>query len=546
MAVEPNTTIWTDARVFTGDRSRPWADAVAFAGDRVVAVGSLRKVKAAAGRDASQESLGGALVAPGFIDGHFHTLSTGEAQGRVDLVHAKTLDEIQTLVAKHAAARPNDRWVLGKSWLFDAVPGGRPTAAMLDAVVPDRPVVLDANDYHSAWVNTAALLELGIKADSPDPVGGRIDRDPDTGVATGFLEENAAGVYAWDHLERITTDQTRLDHLRASIAACNAAGLTGVIDMAMRDGDLLAMQAAQEHGWLDLRVVGHWVMDRDGRPQDHLDRVAHVAEIASRNPTARLRIAGIKLWVDGVIDGCTAAVNEPYVNGALPEPQWDADALDPVVAAADAAGLQVAMHAIGDRAVQLALDAVEKAQRANGRRPGQLRHRIEHIEYARPEELSRFAQLGVTASMQPVHADPAIAENWYAMLGDPRASMGFRWSDLVNSGARLVFGTDAPTAPYQPLPNLYIAATRRSALNPSVAEGRGADQVRPLDAAFAHATADAAWSCFEEEARGRIAQGLLADLVVISPEVFSQPADALLTAQVQRTLVGGREVFRAG
>jgi len=411
-------------------------------------------------------------------------------------------------------------------------------------VVPDRPVMLDANDYHSAWVNTAALLQLGITADSPDPVGGRIDRDPVTGQATGFLEENAAGVYAWDHLERTSTDQSRLEQLRAAIGAANAAGLTGVIDMAMRETDLAAMASAQEHGWLDLRVVGHWVMDRDGRPEDHLERIAHVAELARRAPTARLRVGGIKLWVDGVIDGCTAAVREPYANGALPEPQWDAAALDPVVAAADAAGLQVAMHAIGDDAVRLALDAVEKAQQANGRAPGELRHRIEHIEYATTAEISRFAELGVTASMQPVHADPAIAENWYAMLGEPRAGFGFRWSDLVAAGARLAFGTDAPTAPFQPLPNLFIAATRRSALDPELGPGRGADQVRSLHEAFAHASADAAWSCFEEDSRGRLAPGLLADLVVIRPDVFDGPPDALLTAEVDRTIVGGREVHR--
>jgi predicted amidohydrolase YtcJ len=469
----------------------------------------------------------------------------GEAQRRVDLVHARSLEEIQRLVATHAAANPDAPWVLGRSWLFDAVPDGRPTAAMLDAVVPDRPVMLDANDYHSAWVNTAALLQLGITADSPDPVGGRIDRDPGTGQATGFLEETAAGVYAWDHLERIATDQTRLEHLRAAIAAANATGLTGVVDMGMREPDLAAMTTAQDQGWLDLRVVGHWVLDRDGRTEDHLERIAYVAELAQRAPTSRLRIGGIKLWVDGVIDGCTAAVSEPYTTGALPEPQWDAQALDPVVQAADAAGLQVAMHAIGDRAVRLALDAVEKAQRANGRRPGEMRHRIEHIEYATPAEIARFTPLGVTASMQPVHADPAIGDNWCAMLGDPRADFGFRWGDLVGSGTRLVFGTDAPTAPFAPLPNLYIAATRRSALDPTLGPGRGADQARSLTDAFAHASADAAWSCFEDNSRGRIAPGLLADLVVVRPDVFESPLETLLSALVERTLVGGREVHRS-
>ena len=543
--MDPGTTVWTNAAVFTADRRAPWAKAIAFRGDRIVAVGDTDDVIAQAGPDLTIESLDGALVAPGFIDGHFHTVSTGEAQHKVDLVHAKSLPQLQQLVAQHAAARPDDEWVLGRSWLFDAVPGGRPTAAMLDEVVPLRPVMLDANDYHSAWVNTAGLRMLGITADTPDPVGGRIDRDEITGAATGFLEETAAGVYAWAHLERTTTDATRLEHLRAAIQAANAAGLTGVIDMALRDADLQTMRTARDDGLLDLRIVGHVVVDREGRIEDHREKVAMIADLAARDPSSRLRIAGVKIWVDGVIDGCTAAMSEPFTTGAHPEALWEADALNPLVQAVDAAGLQVAMHAIGDRAVRLALDAVEHAQQVNGRQPGERRHRIEHIEYATPSELSRFAALGVTASMQPVHADPAIAENWYAMLGEPRSDFGFRWSDVVDSGARLVFGTDSPTAPFEPLPNLFIAATRRSALDPTVPPARGIDQVRPLEEAFAHASADAAWSCFDEDIRGRLAPGLLADLVVIDPDVFQQGPDALLTAHVQRTLVGGSEVYRA-
>lgn len=540
---EPTAIVLTDARVFSGDRTDPWAEAVAWRGERIVAVGSHDDVSAAAGPGARVEHLAGALVAPGFIDGHFHTLSNGEAQRRVDLVHARDLADVQRLVAGHAAAHPDTEWVLGRSWLFSAVPGGRPTAAMLDAVVADRPVMLDANDYHSAWVNTAALRILGIDDTTPDPVGGRVERDS-SGRATGFLEENAAGVYAWDHLERATTSTTRLEHLRAAVEAATAAGLTGVIDMAVREPELDAMRTALDGGWLDLRVVGHWVVDRDGSTTDHVDRLSHVAELARRHTSDRLRIGGIKVWVDGVIDGCTAAVSQPYANGSLPEPQWDSDALDPLVRAADAAGLQVAMHAIGDRAVRIALDAVEKAQAANGRPPGTNRHRIEHIEYATAAELARFAALGVTASMQPVHADPAIADNWCAMLGDERADFGFRWSDLVASGARLVFGTDAPTAPFQPLPNLFIGATRRSALQPDLPAARGTDQVRPLVEAFAHASSDAAWSCFDDDKRGRLAPGLLADLIVIDPDVFDAPLDALLTAHVNRTVLAGRVVHQ--
>jgi predicted amidohydrolase YtcJ len=542
----PVTTLITNARVFTADPARPWADSFAVTGDRFTAVGTgdeVREALAASGADATEPvDLDGALVVPGFIDGHFHTISTGEALQRVDLVHAKSLPEIQRLVRRHAEAHPDDEWVLGKSWLFDAVPGGRPTAAMIDQVVADRPVLLDANDYHSAWVNTAALRMLGIDADSPDPVGGRIDRDPGSGAATGFLEENAAGVYAWDHLERITDDATRLRHLRAAIEACNAAGVTGVVDMAMRDADLAAMATAEAEGWLGLRVVGHWVMDRGGTASDHLDRVQQVAELSQSHRTDRLRIAGIKIWVDGVIDGCTAAMVDPFTSGAHPDALWEADALNPVVAAADAAGLQVAMHAIGDRAVRLALDAVEHAQRTNGT-TGR-RHRIEHIETVAASDLDRFGQLGVTASMQPVHADPAIQPNWAAMLGAERSERGFPWPELVAGGARLVFGTDAPTAPYAPLPNLFIAATRRSALDPDLAPTQPSYALA-LEDAMRAATASAAWSVFDEDVRGRLATGLLADFAVVHPDVFLEAPDALLQAQVLITVLGGRTVHRS-
>jgi predicted amidohydrolase YtcJ len=541
------TTLMTNGRIFTADATRPWADALAVSGDRVTAVGTGEEVRSElarlGGEPADAVDLDGALVVPGFVDGHFHTVGTGESLGRVDLVHARSLEDIQRLVRGHADLHPDAPWVLGKSWLFDAVPGGRPTAAMIDAVVPDRPVLLDANDFHSTWVNGVALQELGITGDSPDPVGGRIDRDPVTGEATGFLEENAAGVYAWDHQEKITDDATRLMHLRDAVRACNAAGLTGVVDMGMRESDLAVMAAAERQGWLDLRVVGHWVMDRDGTTADHLEKVVLVAELARRYRSDRLRVAGVKLWVDGVIDGCTAAMTEPFTNGAHPDAQWEADALGPVVAAADAAGLQVAMHAIGDRAVRLALDAVEHARNVNG--TSGRRHRIEHIETVAEQDVRRFGALGVTASMQPVHADPAIRPNWAAMVGPARADRGFPWPELVAGGAPLVLGTDSPTAPFAPLPNMFIAATRRSALDPSLPPAQP-QYALALDAALQAATATAAWSVHEEAVRGRLLPGMLADFAVIHPDVLTADPNALLEATVLLTSVGGRAVHRAG
>ena len=531
---------YLNGTVFTADPERVWAHAFGVRDGRIVVVGTDDEVTAAMG-DATQVDLNATLVLPGFIDAHFHTLGTGEAEERVELVRAKDLGSIQQLVGAHAASNPNADWVLGRSWLFNAIPGGEPTAAMLDAVVADRPVALDSNDYHSCWVNSMALRELGITDDTPDPAGGRIARD-DAGRATGFLEETALEL-AWAHLDSITTNDQRVASLRTAVNALNSVGITGVIDMGLNEPALAAMVQAEQEGWLDVRVVAHWLMSREGETADHLEQVAEAARLAQLHTSERLRIAGIKFIVDGVIDGATAHVFEPYTTGALPDPIWDYEALAPVVAAADAAGLQCALHAIGDAAIRTALDAIENAAKVNattGRR-----HRIEHIEYVASADVPRFAALGVTASMQPVHSDPAIQDNWRELLGPARSARGFPGKELVKAGARLVLGTDAPTAPYAPLPNMFIAATRRSALEPSLPPNIP-DFALPLDDALTYATANAAWSCFEEGTRGQIKAGLLADFILVEPDVLAAEPEALLSAQVLATFVGGREVHRAG
>jgi predicted amidohydrolase YtcJ len=305
------------------------------------------------------------------------------------------------------------------------------------------------------------------------------------------------------------------------------------------DGDALAaMERAERAGTLTVRIVAHWLVPRRGTAADHLAQVAEAARLAERHRSPWLRVTGIKLIVDGVIDGCTAALSEPYANGTNADPIWDYEALAPVVAAADAAGLQVALHAIGDKAVRIALDALEHAAEVNGPRPR--RHRIEHLEYTDPADVPRLARLGVTASMQPVHADPAIQDNWRAMLGDSRVERGFAWPEFVEAGARLALGTDTPTAPYHALPNMYVAATRRSATDPALPPNQPRYAL-PLADAVRHATRDAAWACRADD-RGRLEAGLLADLVVLDRDPFADGPQALLDAQILRTVVGGRQV----
>lgn len=526
--------VYRGGTVFTADPGKSRATAVATAGERIVAVGG-DEVAALAGEHTAVVDLAGGILLPGITDGHFHTLLTGEALRRADLVHARDLGAIQDLVLAWAAAHPDEPWVLGKGWLHQVLPDGRPVHAPLDAVVPDRPVALDANDYHSAWVNAAGLRELGITKTSQDPPGGEIVRDAD-GEPTGELKETAA-LLVWDHLETLATDASRDAALRVALDAMASSGITSVIDMAMQPDTLEAMVRADERGELTARVRGHWMCREPARALVPVTEAIHLSEI-HRSPL--LAVVGVKIVSDGTIDARTAAMLAPYADGSSPQPIWDLESLLPCVRAADAADLQVAVHAIGDAAVRTALDVFADAARAN--RTAGRRHRIEHIETIDPVDIPRFGELGVTASMQPVHVDPAIVENWAAMLGDDRADRGFAWAQL-GAVTRLVFGTDAPTAPLAPLPNLHVAVSRRSSLAPGGPSPWHPEMSVPMEEALRHMTIDAAWSCRDETDRGSIEAGKLADLVVVDRDITAEEPEALLEARVVRTVVGGRVVY---
>ncbi|MEZ5226473.1 MAG: amidohydrolase [Acidimicrobiales bacterium] len=444
--------------MFTADEAQPFAEAVVIAGSRLAYVGSTAKAVALAGPGAKRIDADGGLVLPGFVDGHVHVAMTGANLRKAQLRDAVDLDDICHRIARWADANPTAPRVLGTSWLGTAIPGGVPTKEMLDAVIPDRPVYLEANDLHSSWVNSAALAELGIDRDTPDPIGGRIVRDVN-GDATGHLLENANIELVWQLLADVPDSEIE-DQVLAALDAYRAAGITSAVEMAVGARELAAMARLEATGRLTARIVAHVIVHRSSSSEAELAQVEAAVALRDRYRSDRLRVAGIKLITDGTIDACTAAMIDPYTNGTNDEPIWPLESLQPVVTAADAAGLQVAIHAIGDQAVRNALDALELAAATNG--TSGRRHRIEHLESAQTEDIARLGPLGVTASMQPVHLDPAILPIWIQMLGVERAENGFAWPGYLDGGATLVFGTDTPTAPLEPLPNMYLASTRRS------------------------------------------------------------------------------------
>ena len=525
-------------RIFTADRLQRWAEGMAIEGAAILHAGSLAEAAEAAGPDAEIIDVGEGVVIPGFVDGHAHLLSAGAALTRAALRPCTSLDGISAELHRWFAANPEVPRVLGVGWVFSAVPNGAPTRSMLDTMIADRPVYLDAHDLHSVWCNSAALAELGIDAETADPVGGTIVRD-EHGDATGLLLENAGYHIAWPVMN-VSTAEDDDRFLDAAIRAYLAAGTTAAVDMALDRKTLDALQRAELRGALPFTVVGHWLINRTGDPATELAQVRDAVELVARHQSARVRIIGIKLVTDGTIDGCTAGMCQPFTNGEPGEMVWPREALEPVVLAADAAGLQIALHAIGDLAVRTSLDVLELAatRRAARADMGERRHRIEHLEYVDVVDVARLAPLGITASMQPVHVDPAFLANWIDVIGDERAQRGFAWPEYLAHGTTLAFGTDTPTAAHHPLLNVFIAATRRSPYVATAVALRP-DFALPLEEAVGHATRDSAWACFEEDRRGVLRKGLAADFVVLDRDPFREGPDSLLAAKVTRTVVAG-------
>ncbi|MEJ1995656.1 MAG: amidohydrolase [Limibacillus sp.] len=528
-------------RVFTADPEEPWAQAVVVQDDKIVYVGDSDGATLAAGADCERIDASGGLILPGFVDGHAHLAMTGAAMRKAQLRGAGSVEEIRRRVHQWAEENPDAPRVLGTAWVHGDVPNGRPDKTMLDDIVPDRPVYLDAFDFHSTWVNSAALEELGITRETPDPVGGEIVRDPETGEATGWLQETVTSNMVWPLLNKVSADE--LDQqVCAALQAFARAGITSIVEMGLEEEVLESLARLQAAGKLTARVIGHMIMWRTGNLDEELAQVARAAELAEQHQGDMLRVTGIKFIGDGTIDGCTAALSQPYSDGTNCDPIWPLDALIPMVAAADKEGLQVAIHAIGDATIDDAIDAIEKAAEVNGT-TGR-RHRIEHLEYARHDQIERIGRLGITASMQPVHVDPAYLANWLEKLGPERGANGFAWPLYLTAGAPLAFGSDTPTAPHEALPNMYIASTRRSPSDETIQPHRP-DWALPMEDAICHGTREPAWSAHLEKTTGMLKAGKAADIVVLDRDFFAEGPKSLLSTDVSLLLMNGKVVYSA-
>lgn len=508
----------------------PGADAVLVRGSHVAAVGPAAQLSEQAGEGAQRLDARGGLVLPGFHDAHVHLLGGALAARQLDLSECATLEQVRTALREWAAAHPDDEWLIGRGWSYDLVPEGSfPLAADLDAAVPGRPVMLESYDGHSMWGNSEALQRAGIGKDTPDLAAGegRIVRAAD-GSPAGVLLEGASQL-----LERAVPALSRADRraaLHQALVELRAMGITSATAMQVTEDEWDLLADLEATGQLPLRITAWLPWQTD------LDRVVR---LRSEHAQGRLRVGGLKGFLDGVIESRTAYLLADYVGhpGERGEPAIPPEALFARVGEAAERGVPVALHAIGDGAIRLALDAI--AARGRG-----LRHRLEHLEIVDPADLPRFKDLGVLASMQPHHAIPSAdpdTGSWSEGLGADRLTHTFPWRALLDAGARLAFGSDWPVMSADPLRGLAVAVTRRNEQG-QPAGGWNAHQAITLREAVRAYGEGSAWGIGREQELGRIAPGYLADLVVIDPSVDPEAPRTLWSGKVAAVLLDGEVV----
>ncbi len=536
------TLVLRNGHAFDGERHRP-GHGVVVEDDRIVALAPDDDLPRGAG--VTEVDLAGGLVAPGFVDAHVHAVQGGLERIRCDLSELTTREDYLAAVRAYADAHPDLPWIQGGGWAMAAFPGGTPTAADLDAVVPDRPVFLPNRDHHGGWANSRALELAGIDASTPDPPDGRLERDAD-GRPTGTLHEGAMAL-----VTRVAPVVAAEEYYQAFLAGqrhLHEVGVTGWQDAIL--GDYAGIDdpsdtylRAAVSGDLTATVVGALWWDRDRGTE----QVAGLVERRATYSHGRLHATSVKIMQDGVAENGTAALGAPYLDrcGHPTDNRGhsfvDAAALQEAVVALAAERFQVHVHAIGDRGHREALDAFERARGIGG----DLRHHIAHLQLIDPVDVPRFAELGVTATMQALWAclDDQMVELTLPFLGEERSAWQYPFGALHRAGAPLAAGSDWPVSSPDPLAAIHVAVNRTAygEAGPAGSEPFLPEQALDLATAYAAYTSGSARVCHRDLA-GRLAAGQEADLVVLDRDPFTGPVEEIGAARVIGTWVAGRRV----
>ena len=544
--------IFVNGDVYTVDGVRSWAQAVAVKGGRITAVGTRDDIIDLRGAGTEVVDLHGGLLVPGFQDAHIHPVGGGLDILTCDLHNLHSLDEYLGAISSYAAANPDREWIMGGGWSMDVFPGGTPTKELLDSIVPDRCVYLPNRDGHGVWVNSRALEAAGITKDTPDPEDGRIERTPD-GEPSGTLHEGAG-----DLVERLAphpTLQERHDGLLKGQEYLHSLGVTAWQDAIIGTfgwaDNLDTYLRAAGDGTLTARVVGALWWDRNRG----LEQVEDLMAQRERGSAGRFAATSVKIMQDGVCENFTAAVLDPYfgVDGKPTENRGisfvEPEFLKEVVTRLDAEGFQVHFHALAERAVREALDAIEAARTANGM--NDLRHHLAHLQIVHPDDIPRFRSLGAVANAQPLWAahEGQMDDLTIPFLGEERAGWQYPFASLVRSGAVLAMGSDWSVSTPDPIEEIHVAVNRQMA--PQYLYGNDNSQVfipderLNLPTSIGAFTMGSAYVNHLEGVTGSIEPGKFADVAVLDRNVFAHPVGEIAEARVQQTFVEGVRVFAA-
>ncbi len=546
--------IVVNAKVRTMDPDNPRAEALAIAGGRFLKAGSRAEIEALKGPDTRVIDARGGSVLPGFSENHMHIFSGSAELDHLQLAGISGEAELTDKIRAYAAAKPDDKVLYAQGADYTLLGTGvSVTRQDLDRMMPDRPLVIFAHDHHTAWANTRALEMAGLLHGGTVPPGNEIVMAAD-GTASGELREMEAfnpllEISGFDRFRQglatglepnpypdEATFRRDMDVMRRGLAYCAAHGITSIHNMDGNRYQLELLEAVlKEDGYLPCRIK----IPFHFKPFMELSALERASEMAARYNNEYLSSGLVKFFHDGVIDSGTAVMVEPYADdGKNGEPLFTEEKFRAAIIEADRRGLQIAVHAIGDGAVRAVLDAYEAAQKANGRRDS--RHRIEHIEVIHPDDIARFAELGVIASMQPPHPPGAMGlplEPTVSKIGRNRWRYSYAWRTLKEAGAHIPFASDWPVSPISPVLGIEAAVNRKPWGPEDI------DHAFTLDEAIAAYTVEGAYAEFAEDRKGRIKPGYLADLVFLTGDIDAVPSTDIHGLAIAGTLIGGRTGF---
>jgi hypothetical protein len=543
-SVGPADLLLRGGAVYTVDAPRSWATAVGVRDGRISYVGSDSVPDGTIGPETEVVDLAGKMVLPGFQDGHVHLLLGGVELGECTLFTLESAAAIADSIAACLAARPDAPWMRGAGWELTVFPDANPSRVFLDRVVGNRPAIFDAADGHSAWANSKALALAGITRDTPDPPDGRIEHDPRTGEPSGTLRESAIDLVSRLLPER--SDAELAAGLQRGQRLANEAGITSALEASTPESHLRAYAAADLAKKLTVRITAAVDAEPDSMGIDSL--VRRLRDWRVRYATPRVRPIAAKLYQDGVIESGTAALLAPYLDrrGDAGKAIHTQPRLDSLAIALDREGWQIHVHAIGDRAIRMTLDAFGHARRVNG--PRDSRHTITHLQLIDPADISRFRSLGVVANFEPFWAngDEYLTKLAEPALGPSRSRWLYPIRSMAEAGAVVSGGSDWSVSSLAPLDGMQVAITRREPSAGTATPPWLPEEVVDLSAAIAMYTINAAYENHRERDTGSIEVGKLADLVILEQNLFEVAPREIHAVRVMRTILEGRTVFERG